>query len=313
MDFDGDTTSIQLVPKEAAEETYQRMSPRYVNMYKKTNEPIFKFNHETLNGLCVASEFTPDDPNDLKEPKYFYTDYKQLLKDVEIDRKIKIGTPIVFTGKIGGVDYQSKVTTYGRLRLSKILDADIDNIGIFTKDFERITAKAATKLSMYLNQFEDGVEKRRELTQFALKAVSLAGVVTFDFKTLFVDTNTETYKRVCEIADSKELTDRQKLLMLTEEYAKYEKEIENDFSADLKNELDRANRVKISSIVSMAMPQLIVSGPTEVPIITRGQLLSGYSEKDYIFHAIENRSLQSIKVGGVKNIKIPTNMVAHPK
>lgn len=47
-DFDGDTVSIQLVPPEAAEETYERMSPRYVTIYKKNNEPIYKFNHETL-------------------------------------------------------------------------------------------------------------------------------------------------------------------------------------------------------------------------------------------------------------------------
>ena len=30
-DFDGDTVSIQLVPEEVAEDTYNKMSPRYVN------------------------------------------------------------------------------------------------------------------------------------------------------------------------------------------------------------------------------------------------------------------------------------------
>ena len=37
---------------------------------------------------------------------------------------------------------------------------------------------------------------------------------------------------------------------------KYEKEVENSFSSDLKNELARANRVKISSIVAMSMPKI---------------------------------------------------------
>lgn len=31
-DFDGDTMSMHLVPPEAAEETYERMSPRYMNV-----------------------------------------------------------------------------------------------------------------------------------------------------------------------------------------------------------------------------------------------------------------------------------------
>jgi hypothetical protein len=48
------------------------------------------------------------------------------------------------------------------------------------------------------------------------------------------------------------------------------------------------------------MPQLIINGVEEKPIITKGSLLSGLSEKDMIFHSIENRSLQSIKVSGVK-------------
>ena len=47
-DFDGDTVQIQLVPNDAKEETLLRMSPRYVNVYKKNNQPIFPFNHETL-------------------------------------------------------------------------------------------------------------------------------------------------------------------------------------------------------------------------------------------------------------------------
>lgn len=55
-DFDGDTVSIQLVPEEVAEDTYNKMSPRYVNTYKKNNEPIFKFNHETLEILLGAEK-----------------------------------------------------------------------------------------------------------------------------------------------------------------------------------------------------------------------------------------------------------------
>lgn len=178
------------------------------------------------------------------------------MKDVEIEKKIKVGTPIVFTGKIGNVDYQSKITSYGRLRISKIIDADVDKIGIFSNEFERISAKSAAKLSLYLNQFEDGVEKRKALTKFALRVVTLAGVVTFDYKTLYADCDTETYKKICNIADSKELSDKQKLLILTDEYKKYEKEVADSFSSDLKNELARANRVKLDSIVAMSMPKI---------------------------------------------------------
>ena len=309
-DFDGDTVALQLVPSSVAQDTYEKMSPRYVNVYKKNNEPIFEFNHETLNGLAVASEYVLEDPSELDEPRYFYDDYVQLLKDVEVEHKIKMGTPIVFTGKIGDEEYNYKTTSYGRLRISKILGVDMEKIHILDDPKKRIDAKAAAKLSSWLNDLEDGVEKRRELQIFALRAVTLAGVVTFDYKTLYTNTNTELYKEICKIADSKELTDQQKLAILTEKYQKYEKEIQGSFSEDLKDELKRAGRVELASISSLNMPQLIVSGIDEKPIITRGSLLGGYDEQDMIYHSIENRSIQSIKVSGVPNSGYLTRQVS---
>lgn len=52
-DFDGDTISLQLVPEEAAEETYRRMSPRYRPKYKKNNQLIYRFQHEALKKFYI--------------------------------------------------------------------------------------------------------------------------------------------------------------------------------------------------------------------------------------------------------------------
>ena len=138
-----------------------------------------------------------------------------------------------------------------------------------------------------------------ELQKFWLKVVSKAGVVTFDFKTLYVDTNSETYNKIKDVVDSADLTDKQKLLLVTDLYAKYEKEIEGRFSDDLREELSRANRVKIHSIQDINMPQMIIQGTQEKVVVNKGSLLSGLTEKEYISHSIENRSLQSIKNSGV--------------
>jgi len=289
-DFDGDTVSITLVPEEAREDTYNKMSPRYSKIYKKNLEPIFVFNHETLNGGNVATTYVFDDPIELQEPRNFYDDYAQLLKDVDVEGKIKYGTPITFTGEVGGIKYQSKVTSYGRLRTSKIIQADIDLIGIFKTPYEGLKAGSAMKLVRYLYQYDDFVEKMNELQKFWLKCVTKSGVVTFDFKTLYVDTNNEVYDKIREVADSNELTDKQKLLQVTNLYAKYEEEVGKGFSDDLREELSRANRVKIASIQDINMPQMIVSGVDEKIIVNKGSLLSGLGEKEYMYHAIENRS-----------------------
>ena len=295
-DFDGDTVSIILVPEEVKEDTYNKMSPRFTKFYKKSLTPLYNITHESLNGANVATSYVFDDQIELTEPRYFYDDYKKLLTDVTVDKVIKIGTPIVFTGKIGSVDYQNKITSYGRLRTSKIIDADIDKIGIFNNEYEALKAGSAGKLVRWLYQFDDFVEKMNELQKFWLKCVTEYGVVTFDFKTLYVDTNNETYTKIRNIADSDKFTEQQKLLLITDLYAKYEKEVEERFSDDLKSELSRANRVKISSIQDINQPQMIISGVDEKVIVNKGSLLSGLSEKEYIYHAVENRSLIDLTI-----------------
>jgi len=47
--FDGDQLAIHLIPEDIAEDTFQKMSPRYVHLYKKNLQPIYVPNHETLD------------------------------------------------------------------------------------------------------------------------------------------------------------------------------------------------------------------------------------------------------------------------
>ena len=296
-DFDGDTVAIHLVAPEAADDTYKKMSPRYMNIYKKNFEGIYNFKHEALNGLAVATE-VKGTPEEIQDPKEHYEDYVELVKDAEIRKTLPINKPITFTGTIDGIEYINKKTTYGRIRVSKIVKADIDYIEGLKPYPNRINAGTAAALSLYLYQFPDGVERIKELQEYVLKVVTKAGVVTFDYKTLWTNTDTETYKKICEVADNPKLSDQQKLLILTDLHKKYQKELAGSFSDDLKAELSMANRVKMDSIVDMVAPALIVSGVEEKPVILRNTLMTGLTESDYHSHAIENRSLQSIKNSG---------------
>jgi DNA-directed RNA polymerase beta' subunit len=296
-DFDGDTVAIHLVAPEAADDTYKKMSPRYMNIYKKNLEGIYNFKHEALNGLAVATE-VKGKPEEIDNPKEYYNDYAELVKDAELRKRLPINKPIIFDGVIDGIEYKNKKTTYGRLRVSKIVKADIDHIEGLKPYPERINAKTAAKLSLYLYQFPDGVERIKELQEYVLKVVTKAGVVTFDYKTLWTDTDTKTYKKIREVADNPKLSDQQKLLILTDIHAKYQKELADSFSDDLKAEMSMANRVKMDSIIDMVAPALIVSGVEEKPVVLKNTLVTGLTESDYHYHAIENRSLQSIKNSG---------------
>ena len=266
--------AVHLVPDnpDIQEETYARMSPRYVNVYKKNNSGIFAPNHETLNGLALASEVAPKKPEDLDDPKEFFTSY-------------------VFTGKIGGENYKSKITTPGRLRISKIIDADLDKI----KDEKgklicpwpnRITAKSGANLYRWTYERPDNVEIMNALQKFGLHVVTVKGNVSFDFKTLYVDTKSETYDKIRKIVDDPTLTDKQKLLATDSLYKKYCKEVQSRFDEDLKDELNRAARVKIASIADINTPQFIISGVDEKVVLNHDSLYSGLSEQEYRYHSI---------------------------
>jgi hypothetical protein len=302
-DFDGDQIAVHLVPEEVKEDTYAKMSPRYVNIYKKNNEPIYVPTLEALNGLCVLSEVRTGDPKEIKDPKFYYTNWSDLVKDVEINRTVEFDRPIRFTGKIGTEEYNNKITTYGRLKISKVIDRDIDRIGIFKKEYpdcllERITSKPGAKLYQFTYPMPDGPEKIAALQKLAYRAVTEAGVVTFDFKTLFAETDSESYRKLRAIADDPNMSDKQKTLLLFTGYKKYCKEVEGTFSDDLKYELDRAAKIKLSSIMDINIPQFIISGVDEIPKLNTKSLMTGLDESEYIYHAIENRSLQSIKQSG---------------
>lgn len=310
-DFDGDQLAIHLIPEDIAEDTFQKMSPRYVHLYKKNLQPIYVPNHETLNGLAVATGVDYDDPDELKEPKLLYTSYTDLLKDVEVNKKISLSRVVLFTGKVGEIEYKNKITTLGKLRLSKIVNADIDLIpGVIDPPMTKMTSKGAAKLVLYMQQFPEYVERLNELQKYALMVVTRKGVVTFDFDTLYADTDNDTYREIKDIADNPKLTDKQKLLMMNEKYKEYLVTVKDSLNEDIKRDVKDANRVKVDSIVAMVAPALIVSGVDEKPIITRSTLIDGFTEKDFQVHAIENRSLQSIKVMGVPSSGYLTRQIS---
>lgn len=80
--------------------------------------------------------------------------------------------------------------------------------------------------------------------------------------------------------------------MVDKKYKDYCKEVQGRFDPDLKDELKRANRVKLASIADINTPQLIISGVDEKVVVNHDSLYSGLSENEYRYHAIENRSLK---------------------
>lgn len=295
-DFDGDAVVVHAIPEEYAEETMKVMSPRYVTKYKKNLQNITEINMESLNGLSVATKIEYDDPSELKDPHLFYDNYVDLLKDVEVNHKISPNRIILFSGKVGELEYNNQVTTLARLRLSKEIGADIDTIpGVISEPLAQINGGGADNLISYLQQFPDYTERLSRIQKYALMSVTRKGVLTFDFDTLYANTDTNTYKEIKSILNNPKYSDKQKILLVNEAYKKYTNEVKGSIREDVKVGIKDANRVKIDSILAMVTPSFTISGVNEVPMITNASLIGGMSNKDYINHAIENRAIQSIK------------------
>lgn len=235
----------------------------------------------------MSTKIEYDDPEELKEPHIYYDSYAQLLKDVEIDHKLSMNRLILFSGKVGELEYKNQVTTLGRLRISKIINADIDTIpGVLKQPLTQMDGGSAARLVVYLQQYPEYVERLNELQKYALRVVTAKGVVTFDFDTLYAETDNDTYREIRKIVDSDKYTDKQKSLLVTEKYKEYLKKVQDTIRDDVKRDIKDANRVKIDSIVAMVAPSFIVSGVDEQPIVNKTTLVNGMTSKDYIYHAI---------------------------
>ena len=168
-DFDGDAIAVHLIPPHLADETMKLMSPRYVTKYKKNLQNITVPSHETLNGLALSTKIEYDDENEYTEPHNYYDDYVTLLKDVVINKKISDNRLILFNGEIetpdgGKIKYNNQVTTFNRLRLSKMIGGDIDTIpGLLKSPLSQMDGGAASRMVSYLQQFPDYVERYNEI------------------------------------------------------------------------------------------------------------------------------------------------------
>ena len=133
--------------------------------------------------------------DELKNPHIYYDDYAELVKDVEVNKKLSLNKLILFNGSIktpdgGEIKYNNQVTTLGRLRLSKMMGGDIDTIpGLLKQPLTQMDGGAGSRMVSYLQQFPDYIERLNEIQKYALRVVTAKGVITFDFDTLYAETS----------------------------------------------------------------------------------------------------------------------------
>lgn len=183
-------------------------------------------------------------------------------------------------------------TTYGRLRLSRIIHADIDVvIGYYTPISPTNMITIIRKFSI----FNDRLDIYKKLQDFSMEMLRVFGVTSLNINEIYFDVDNVKLKTdIDAINNDSSLEDTTKLLRCTELYQKFVADAIKSISPKVREIIDSSDRIKISQLVDINVPNLTISNGKA--IINTGSLYSGVPYDEYANnHSTTNRDILSVK------------------
>jgi hypothetical protein len=291
-DFDGDTMSIFFVTKDPTKTTvFNKMAPQNNWMYDKNHKPIFVPKNSMILGLYYASKLTPKGDNATYKE---YQSYEDIKYDYEI-KLIEFDTPILF---------DHRLTTYGRERISEIIEADLTSVlaEVDKKtdklDQAPITANNIGKIIAMIGYKENRAEIVKNLLDLAKEAVTVNGSSIITLGDLYkIDPK---YPEIKEVLESK-MTQAEKYRVLDKMIPELVgKTIKGLNSTTFNEALDAGSKVKKQSLIEVFGPQVKIE-KGEVTVFDES-IMTGLSEEALINHAAINREILEQKA-----VMVPTS------
>lgn len=274
---DGDAMSIQMIPDEYRDYVMTRISPSASIFMEKNLAPLYTPSHEFLYGLYLASRVTQTG-----KPVRYRTgeDLDKMYENGDIDADTELehkpGTPV----------------TYGRIRLSNIIGANIDTV---LAPNEPITASNIVLIMGKINLQKDRLERIKRLQDFSFEQMRLVGITALSLKDLYVSLRPEFKESIDRTLDDDKLSHSQKLIKVQEIYKSY---LDNDFkkevSSKVMNMTKSSDRIKIDQLVNITLPNMVIQSDGSVKV-SDSSIFSGMTPDDYVSHAVSNRHILQIK------------------
>lgn len=281
-DYDGDELNFFAIPNELKDYAVENASPKNMIYYEKDHSFLFKFNHESLNGVIISSKCILQD----EEPKKFisFDDVQAAFdnSDIEVDTAI---------------EFDNKITSYGRIKIGKIINADLD---VILGENVPFNAKNVSVLYGLLSKYdpETRVSMFQKLQEFVLEMVYLSGETTLKLEEVYQELPEEFINEIKEIMNSDEYTTEEKMMYIQERHENFLRDYINGMDSGVRLRIEESSRMKINAYIEMNTPQILYGANSSVSV-SEGTLINGLTEAEYVSHALNNRKLLELKFKAV--------------
>lgn len=283
-DFDGDELNFFAVPDELKDYCVSNASPKNMCYYEKDHAFLYQFNHESLNGIIISSKCSLDG-----EPKRFisFDDIEEAFNNGEIE----VDT---------AVDFNDRITSYGREKISQIIDCSLDSL---IGEGVSFNAKNIVQLYALMAKYDGDtmVHKLQKLQEFVLEMVYLSGETTLPLEDIYSGLPNELTNNIKSIANSDKYSTEEKLMYiqkLHEDYLKSYMDILGEKGEKVKLRITESSRMKMGAFLEMATPQILYNADKSI-YVSEHTLIDGLTEAEYAVHALNNRKLLELKFQAV--------------
>ena len=278
-DFDGDSLSITAVPKNYTEYVEQRIGPEALYYQESNLKTLLTPSHEFLLGLNLGSRIEMG-------PKPIKITEASQIEELLNSNKINYNSPL---------EYNGKLTCYGRLLISTYIKGSIDDL---IGDGKPINAKNILVIMEYISVKSDRLDIIHKLASFGSEVVRFKGVTSLTLNELYLDLDTSLHKEMVRIKNDETLSPQLKLIRISEAYKNFTEQAKDSLTPAIKDRLESSNRIKMKQVLDLSIPKIAISNNGDIDVMETN-LLNGLSPDDYYSDAITNRKVVGIKQEGV--------------
>ena len=273
-DFDGDQMAFYKVSDKFKDDIMEKISPKNRLHYEKNKKPIFSFSHEFLYGIYLGTKINlSDTPKTVNSKEEAYKMYEDGL---------------IYSNDL--ISINSNLTTYGRLKVSEIIEFDLNSI-VYS---EAINSKNISDVVNKIYSFEDRLEKLKLLQDFSVEIMRSEGITTLNLKEIYIETDADIKNKIYDILDS-DLEKSLKNIRVSELYNEFLSRSLLNVSGKAKETVASSDRIKINQLIDISIPNLVTDNKGNIRI-NKNSLYDGLSQDEYNDLAWTNRNILNIKV-----------------
>lgn len=274
-DFDGDLMATFLVPPDFQEEIMDKMSPISLKFYDKDMKPIIEPSHGVIHGYILCSKVIL--PDSKKKPRIFET--LQELEAKYNSNELDLQELVYLDGK---------PTTYGRASMEKYLGTTIQKALNSDNPLVEITNGNITELMRYIAIQKDAADIARDIRVFVLEMSTLEGFTSLSLDQLYTNIPKHYIDKLKAVREDSSLESIAKFVRLHAVQEEIKVWIQDNMDKDMKETMINSNRMKISALLEMTMPQMTLTDDATL-LATEGSLYTSLTEEEYRTHGLQNR------------------------